>query len=134
MSPRGPRKKLYGSRFLKPRARRKSGARITGILPNATVTVVDVRWIGSTAVALTYKAPSGQVANQLLYRDHEPAFELVAAGIPWAFREHPEGLLWMALSETRRADREGRMKKSRGAHFKEAVKRLVAPRAEGREG
>ena len=63
----------------------KSGARITGILPNATVAVVDVRWIGSTAVELTYKAPNGQVANQLLYRDSEPALELVAAGVPWAF-------------------------------------------------
>ena len=33
----------------------KSGARITGLLPHTVVTVVDVRWIGSTAVELPYK-------------------------------------------------------------------------------
>ena len=57
----------------------KSGARINGILPNTAVTVVAVRWIGSTAVELTYKDPNGRVANQLLYRDDEPSLELVAA-------------------------------------------------------
>lgn len=37
----------------------KSGARLTGILPQVAVTVVDVHWIGSTAVELTYKEPNG---------------------------------------------------------------------------
>ena len=58
----------------------KNGARITGILPQVAVTVVDVHWIGSTAVELTYKDSNGQVGNQLLYRDSEPALGLVAAG------------------------------------------------------
>ena len=78
----------------------KSGARIAGILPQVTVTVVDVHWIGSTAVELTYKEPNGQVANQLLYRDSEPALGLVAAGVPWAFDS--DGALFRLVSEAHR--------------------------------
>ena len=39
---------------------------VRGILPNALVTVVTVQWFGSEALELTYKEPSGYVANQLL--------------------------------------------------------------------
>jgi hypothetical protein len=41
-------------------------------------------------------------------------------------REHPEGLLWMAISETRQASREGRIKRTRGAYFTATVKDLAA--------
>lgn len=78
----------------------KRGARITGILPQGAVTVVDVHWIGSTAVELTYKTPAGQVANQLLYRDSEPTLALVAAGVPWAFDS--DGALFRLVSEAHR--------------------------------
>jgi SNF2 family DNA or RNA helicase len=78
----------------------KSGARIKGILLNATVSVVNVRWIGSAAVELTYKDPEGQVANQLLYRDDASSLELVAAGIPWAFDS--DGDLFRLVSEAHR--------------------------------
>jgi len=37
-------------------------------------------------------------------------------------REHPEGLLWMAISETRQANRERRITKMRGAYFMAMVK------------
>jgi len=33
---------------------------------------ISVQWFGSKALELTYKAPSGQVANELLYR-HDKA-------------------------------------------------------------
>lgn len=59
----------------------KRGVRIMGVLPQVAVTVVDVHWIGATDVELTYKEPNGQVANQLLYRDCEPALVLVAAPV-----------------------------------------------------
>ena len=78
----------------------KRGARITGIVPQEAVTVVDVHWIGSTAVELTYKTPAGQVANQLLYRDSEPTLALVAAGVPWAFDS--DGALFRLVSEAHR--------------------------------
>jgi hypothetical protein len=40
-------------------------------------------------------------------------------------QEYPEGLLWMALSETRQAAREGRIRKTRGAYFIATLKHLA---------
>ncbi|MEW6573756.1 MAG: hypothetical protein AB1374_09010 [Bacillota bacterium] len=37
------------------------GAMVKGILPDGPVTVVDVRWLGSVAVELTYKDAAGRV-------------------------------------------------------------------------
>ena len=72
----------------------KRGARITGIVPQGAVTVVDVHRIGSTAVELTYKTPAGQVANQLLYHDSEPTLALVAAGAPGPLTTMERSSVW----------------------------------------
>jgi len=61
------------------------GASIRGILPDAQATVVSVQWYGSEALELTYKGPTGKVANELLYRHDEPRLELVEQGRPWSF-------------------------------------------------
>jgi hypothetical protein len=61
------------------------GAAVKGILPDCLVTVINVKWIGSVAVELTYKAPSGALGNELLYRDREPALEIAFEGRPWSF-------------------------------------------------
>ena len=58
---------------------------IRGVHPDGVVTVVSVQWFGSEAVELTYKTPSGAVANELLYRHDEDRLELVAEGRPWSF-------------------------------------------------
>ena len=42
-----------------------------------------------------------------------------------AIREYPEGLLWMALSETKQAALESRIKKSKGVYFMDTLKRLA---------
>jgi len=60
-------------------------AAVRGVLPDALVTVVNVKWFGSSALELTYKDPAGRVANQLLYRHNEPGLEVVEAGRPWGF-------------------------------------------------
>jgi hypothetical protein len=54
------------------------GAAVKGILPDCLVTVVDVKWIGTVAIELTYKAPAGRLGNELLYRDREPTLEVAA--------------------------------------------------------
>jgi hypothetical protein len=41
-------------------------------------------------------------------------------------RDHSEGLLWMAIAETRQASRERRITKTRGAYFMATVKDLAA--------
>jgi len=61
------------------------GANVAGIVANATVTVVSTQWYGPDAMELTYKTPTGSVANRLLYRDDESSLELVEAGRPWSF-------------------------------------------------
>lgn len=48
-------------------------ASVRGVIPDAMVTVVSVRWYGSDAIELTYKTPEGRVANELFYRDDEQA-------------------------------------------------------------
>jgi hypothetical protein len=44
-------------------------------------------------------------------------------------KDHPEPLIRMALSETRQASLEGRITKTRGAYFTDALKRLSQYRA-----
>jgi len=51
-------------------------------------------------------------------RDNRAAYATV-------IRAYPEGLLWMAISETRQASREHRITKTRGAYFMATVKDLA---------
>jgi superfamily II DNA or RNA helicase len=76
------------------------GASIRGILPDGPVTIVDVKWLGTTALELTYKDVSGRLGNELLYRDNEPTLEVVAAGRPWGF--DGDGALLRLVSEANR--------------------------------
>ncbi len=76
------------------------GASVKGILPDELVSVVDVKWVGSVAVELTYKDASGRLGNELVYRDHEPTLEVVTAGKPWSF--DGDGALFRLVSEAQR--------------------------------
>jgi superfamily II DNA or RNA helicase len=63
----------------------KPDVQVKGILPEETVAVIDVKWHGTTAVELTYKTPTGAVANELLYRHDEARLEVVKRGRTWSF-------------------------------------------------
>ena len=76
------------------------GATVRGIVPDAMVAVVSVHWFGSEALELTYKTPTGKVANELLYRHDEPRLELVEHGRPWGF--DGDGALFRLVSEAQR--------------------------------
>ena len=73
---------------------------IRGILPDCLVTVVSVNWFGSEALELTYKDPTGRVANRLLYRHDEPGLDIVEKGRPWSF--DGDGSLFRLVSEAHR--------------------------------
>ncbi len=73
---------------------------LRGLLPDLMATVVNVQWYGSEALELTYKTPSGKVANELLYRHDEPRLELVEQGRPWSF--DGDGALFRLVSEAQR--------------------------------
>jgi SNF2 family DNA or RNA helicase len=75
-------------------------ASVRGVLPTSLVTVVNVQWHGSAAVELTYKDPSGKVANELLYRHDEGRIEVVEQGRPWSL--DGDGRLFRLVSEANR--------------------------------
>ena len=75
-------------------------AAVRGILPDSLVTVITVKWFGSNAVELTYKAPGGRLGNELLYRHDEPRLEVVEEGRPWSF--DGDGHLFRLASEAHR--------------------------------
>ena len=75
-------------------------ATVKGILPDGLVTVVNVKWIGSVALELTYKDSSGRLGNELIYRDREPTLEVMEAGRPWSF--DGDGGLFRLVSEAHR--------------------------------
>lgn len=78
----------------------QSNAAIRGIVPDSLVSVVSVQWFGSEALELTYKTPSGKVANELLYRHDETRLQLVEQGRPWSF--DGDGALFRLVSEAQR--------------------------------
>ncbi len=73
---------------------------VRGVVRDSVVTVVNVQWFGSECLELTYKTPTGKVANELLYRDAEPRLEVVELGRPWSF--DGDGALFRLVSEAHR--------------------------------
>ncbi len=76
------------------------GAVVKGILPNSLAVIIDVRWIGTVAIEVTYKDSNGRLGNELLYHDREPTLEIVEAGRPWSF--DGDSALFRLLSEANR--------------------------------
>jgi hypothetical protein len=73
---------------------------VRGILPDASVSVVNVEWHGSDALTLVYRGPNGRVADEILYRHDEPRLEIAEAGRPWSF--DGDGALFRLVSEAHR--------------------------------
>lgn len=61
------------------------GASVVGIVGNASVSVVAVKWYGNAVLEITFKDAKGQLANQLLYREDEERLSVVDASLPWSF-------------------------------------------------
>ena len=76
------------------------GVTVRGILPDASVEVVDVEWHGSDALTLVYRAPTGRVADEILYRHDEPRLEVATTGRSWSF--DGDGALFRLVSEAYR--------------------------------
>ncbi len=78
----------------------KRGCLLKGLLPSGTVSVVDVKWHGSTVVELTYKDAAGRPGNELLYRNRESDLEVISEGKSWSF--DAKGDLFRLVSEAYR--------------------------------
>jgi hypothetical protein len=46
---------------------------------------VEVKWIATVAVEVTYQDATGRLGSELLDRDREPTLEVAEAGRPWSF-------------------------------------------------
>ncbi|MCY3822203.1 MAG: helicase-related protein [Gammaproteobacteria bacterium] len=73
---------------------------VRGLVPAETATVVSVKWHGSDALTLLYRANSGKVGEALLFRDDEERLELVTQGRPWSF--DGDGALYRLAAEAQR--------------------------------
>src|SRR5260370_19439112 len=76
------------------------GSSSRGISPEGVVTIVDVKWLGTVAIEVTFKDSAGRLGNELLYRDREPTLEVAEAGRPWSF--DGDSALFRLLSEANR--------------------------------
>jgi SNF2 family DNA or RNA helicase len=63
----------------------KPGAIVNGILPQQSVTIVDITWHGTAAVEITYKRADGEARNQLLYRSDEDNLTISQSRHKWEF-------------------------------------------------
>jgi SNF2 family DNA or RNA helicase len=79
-----------------------TGARVTGVAANQSVTVVQVQWHGTQAITLTYRDDAGRPGEQLLYRDNEPDLTVEQASTAWSFTA--DGALFRLVSEARRIE------------------------------
>ena len=77
----------------------KPGAKVKGIIPGQSVSIVDVKWHGSTAVELLYRRTDGQ-PGQLLFRNDEPRLAIAETRRAWQF--NADGELFRLVAEAHR--------------------------------
>ena len=78
----------------------KPDAAVRGVLPGSSVIVVTVKWHGTDVVTLTYRTPTGQLGEEILFRDSESRIEVAEQGRPWSF--DGDGKLFRLVSEANR--------------------------------
>jgi len=62
----------------------RNGAIVKGIIPNQSVEIVSVDWIGEQALNVVYRVPGGSVAETTLYRDDEFRLDVEEGGRAWS--------------------------------------------------
>jgi hypothetical protein len=77
------------------------GTNVIGLVGNAPVSIVAVKWYGNAVLEITFKYVRSQLANQLLYREDEERFS-VADSMPWSFDADAD--LLRLVSEAYRID------------------------------
>ena len=78
----------------------KNGASVAGIVPNQSIEVVSVDWIGGQALNLVYRIPGGSVSETTLYRDDEHRLSIEQSGRIWSF--DADGALLRLVTEANR--------------------------------
>ena len=78
----------------------KNGASLAGVVPNQSVEVVSVDWIGDLALNLVYRIPGGSVSETTLYQDDEHRLSIEQRGRTWSF--DADGSLLRLVTEANR--------------------------------
>lgn len=78
----------------------RNGAIVKGIIPNQSVEIVTVEWIGEQALNVVYRIPSGSVAETTLYRDDEFRLDVEEGGRAWSL--DADGSLLRLVTEANR--------------------------------
>ncbi len=78
----------------------KKGEAVEGIHSGSIVTIIDVKWHGPDIVKVTFEDDTGQIHNELIFRDREPTLRIKAQQPP--FRFDGDGELFRLVSEARR--------------------------------
>ncbi|HRZ84264.1 MAG TPA: DEAD/DEAH box helicase, partial [Candidatus Hydrogenedentes bacterium] len=76
------------------------GSAVQGVLPDAQVTVVSVKWYGTENIELIYKGADGKPDSRVLGREEEDGLKVVSQGNPWTF--DGDGNLFRLVSEAQR--------------------------------
>ncbi|MCU0499404.1 MAG: DUF3883 domain-containing protein [Anaerolineae bacterium] len=76
------------------------GIQLYGIVPQQTVTLINVEWSGLNAVTVVYRRNDGKIGDMLLYRENEAELEIVQPEQRWAF--DVDGALLRLVSEAYR--------------------------------
>src|SRR5688500_18529536 len=76
------------------------GSVVEGVIPGKPVSIVSLKWHGSSTVTAVYDDQAGNVGQQLLFRADEHRLQIVAAGRQWAF--DGDGELFRLVSEAQR--------------------------------
>ena len=63
----------------------KVGAQIEGLVPGELAEVIAVNPVGADALTVIYKAHSGALHDQLVYRSSESSLSLAKTGLAWSF-------------------------------------------------
>ena len=66
------------------------GSTVAGIIHSSSVEIVGVKWFGDAALEVTFKKPSGDVGNQLIYRDDAASLEIKDKALQWSFTSDSE--------------------------------------------
>lgn len=61
------------------------GSNVTGLAGREPVSIVAVKWYGTSVLEVTFKNGKGELGNQLVYRDDESSITILDSNLPWSF-------------------------------------------------
>lgn len=76
------------------------GSRVVGLAGQEAVEIIAVRWIGDSALDVTWKNNHGALDNRILFSDDAGALSVQEGALPWSFDADPDDV--RLVSEARR--------------------------------